>query len=66
LHDNLQWESIYAWNEETFGPNGTLGRASTREVVLLRDLRAALKRLNPELPTVAIESAVQMLTAFDS
>jgi len=33
---------------------------------LLRDLRAALKRLNPELPTVAIESAVQMLTAFDS
>ena len=38
----LGWESIYAWNDETFGPDGTLGRADTREVVLTRDLRAAL------------------------
>ncbi len=27
-----------------------LGRADTREVVLTRDLRAALARLNPQLP----------------
>ena len=46
----LGWESVYAWNEETFGPDGTLGRADTREVVLTRDLRAALVQLNPELP----------------
>ena len=37
----LGWESVYAWNEETFGPDGTLGRTDTREVVLTRDLRAA-------------------------
>ena len=50
LRDRLGWESAYAYNAETFGPQGTLGRPSEREVVLVRDLRAALARLNPELP----------------
>jgi type I restriction enzyme R subunit len=31
-----------------------LGRADTREVVLTRELRAALVRLNPQLPPAAI------------
>ena len=35
----------------------TLGRASEREVVLVRDLRAALQRLNPGLPESAREQA---------
>src|SRR5712691_1091960 len=65
LCDQLGWESIYAWNEETFGPTGTLGRASERDVVLVRDLRAALKRLNPTLPESAIAEAVQTLTRVD-
>jgi type I restriction enzyme R subunit len=56
LKNNLAWESVYAWNEETFGPGGMLGRADTREVILTRDLRAALERLNPQLPTEAIAS----------
>ena len=47
LHDQLHWDSVYAWNDETFGPNGMLGRGSEREVVLARDLREALVRLNP-------------------
>ena len=47
LHDHLGWESVYAYNTETFGPKGTLGRKSEREAVLVRDLRAALARLNP-------------------
>ena len=42
LHDVLGWESIYAHNDETFGLNGTLGRASEREVVLVRELRDLL------------------------
>ncbi len=58
LEKVLGWESVYAWNEETFGPDGTLGRADTREVVLTRDLRAALVRLNPQLPPAAIDEAV--------
>ncbi len=65
LHDVLGWESIYAFNDETFGPNGTLGRASEREVVLVRDLRAALKRLNPTLPESAREQAIAKLTRVD-
>lgn len=65
LRDKLGWESVYAWNEETFGPAGTLGRANTREVVLTRELRAALARLNPELPPAAIADAVQQMTRHD-
>ena len=29
LHKRLGWDSIYAWNNETFGPEGTLGRTDT-------------------------------------
>ncbi len=61
----LGWDSVYAWNEETFGPEGTLGRADTREAVLARDLRAALERLNPGLPASAIDDAVRDLTVYD-
>lgn len=65
LRDELGWQSVYAWNEETFGPAGTLGRADTREVALTRDLRAALTRLNADLPPAAIESAVHQMTRHD-
>ncbi|MCX6910299.1 MAG: type I restriction endonuclease subunit R, partial [Verrucomicrobia bacterium] len=36
-----------------------------REVVLTRDLRAALARLNPQLPPAAIAEAVQNMTRHD-
>ena len=65
LEQELGWESVYAWNEETFGPDGTLGRTDARDAVLIRDLRAALKRLNPDLPVSAIEDAVRALTVYD-
>jgi len=65
LRDVLGWESLDAHNEETFGPTGTLGRASERDVVLVRDLRAAVDRLNPELPPSARTQAVERLTRVD-
>lgn len=65
LRDALGWESVYAWNQETFGAAGTLGRGSEREVVLVRDLRAAVERLNPTLPHEARERAVSALTVMD-
>ena len=65
LRDRLGWESVYAYNAETFGPQGLLGRSSERDVVLARDLRAALARLNPDLPIVAREQAVETLTRTD-
>lgn len=36
LARELGWESVYAYSTETFGPEGTLGRTSDREVVLTR------------------------------
>ena len=65
LKNALGWESVYAWNDETFGPGGTLGRASTSEAVLIRDLRAALERLNPDLPRAAVDEAMRALTVHD-
>jgi type I restriction enzyme R subunit len=49
LHDVLGWENSYAFNDEAFGPTGTLGRASEREVIFVRDLRAARDLLLPRL-----------------
>ena len=65
LQDVLGWESVYAFNDETFGPDGTLGRADTREMVLLRDLRAAITRLNPHLPATAVEEAAARMARHD-
>ena len=65
LHDHLGWQSVYAYNAETFGPEGSLGRNNEREAVLLRDLRVALGRLNPDLPASALEQAVEKLTRTD-
>ena len=65
LEQALGWDSIYAWNRETFGRDGTLARTDTKEAVLTRDLRAALERLNPDLPTAAIADAMRDLTVYD-
>ena len=59
LEQVLGWDSVYAFNDETFGPSGTLGRTDTTDAVLTRDLRAALARLNPALPTSAIDDALR-------
>ena len=63
LEAQLGWESIYAYNTETYGPDGTLGRASDKEVVLTRFLRKALMKLNPGLPDSAYDDAVRQITA---
>lgn len=65
LKDTLGWDTVYAFNEETFGPGGTLGRKDTTEAVLTRDLREALERLNPDLPPSAIADALRALTLHD-
>ena len=59
LERQLGWQSIYAYNTETFGPDGTLGRANDGEVVLTRYLRRALENYNPGLPDGAYENAIR-------
>ena len=63
LERQLGWESVYAYNNEDFGPDSLLGRASDREVVLERPLREKLAELNPGLPQAAYDDAVRQLTA---
>ncbi len=56
----LGWQTIGAF-DEVFGTGGTLGRESAGEVVLLRHLVPALKKLNPKAPPEAIDAAVTEL-----
>ena len=64
LCDQLGWKSVYAYNQETYGSEGLLGRNSDREVVLTRYLRQALEKLNPDLPAVAYEEAVRQVVDY--
>lgn len=58
--DVLEWQTVNCY-DETFGANGTLGREHRGEVVLVSRLRPALEKLNPTLPSVAIELAIAEL-----
>ena len=64
LRDALGWNSVLAYNDETFGPGGTLGRKSDRDIVLTRYLRAALEKLNPGLPEAAYDDAVRQVADY--
>ncbi|WP_176044614.1 type I restriction endonuclease subunit R [Burkholderia vietnamiensis] len=61
LEEKLGWRSVFAFNEETFGPEGTLGRRSDREVVLTRILGEKLIELNPGLPDAAYQDALRQI-----
>ena len=63
LEKQLGWQSVYAYNNEDFGPNSLLGRVSDREVVLTRILRRKLTELNPGLPDEAYDDAVRQIVA---
>ena len=57
----LGWQVITAWQNESFGAEGLLGRDNKTEVVLERHLLAALKRYNPDLPDLAYKRAVEKI-----
>ena len=63
LEQLLGWQSVYAYNNEDFGPDSLLGRFSDREVVLIRPLREKLVSLNPGLPDAAYDDGVRQITA---
>jgi type I restriction enzyme R subunit len=56
--DELGWEVVNAYGEWSSGKSD-LGRDGKREVVLTSGLISALQRLNPDLPQMAIEGAVE-------
>ncbi len=64
LRDQPGWESVYAYNQETFGPDGLLGRNSDHEVVLTRYLKQALQKFNKGLPETAYDEAVRQVVDY--
>jgi type I restriction enzyme R subunit len=62
LFAELGWLTVSAL-EESFGRNGTFGRETKSEIILIPGLHAALERLNPALPSEAISSATEELTS---
>ncbi len=66
MEETLGWTSVVAFNNEDFGPDSLLGRASDREVVLTRSLKAKLIELNPGLPDAAYEDAVRQMAAISA
>jgi type I restriction enzyme R subunit len=66
LQDHLGWETLLAYNAETFGEGSTLGRTEKHEVVLKRILLQKLEEFNPNLPTKAYEEAYNKLTEESS
>jgi type I restriction enzyme R subunit len=61
LLSKLGWQTANCFYEK-FGENGTFGRETSSVVVLVPRLRAALVRLNPDLPSEAIDLAIEELT----
>ena len=58
---DLGWDVVNAY-QETLGLDGTLGRTSQHEVVVVPRLRTGLERLNPGLPATAIDKAIEEIT----
>lgn len=58
LEKELGWKSVYAFDNEVLGEQGTLERKTQGEVVLTRHLRLALKSLNPWMMDKQMTEAV--------
>lgn len=62
MEKELGWTSIYAYDKEVLGEDGTLGRSSYHEVLLTRRFRQALKKLNPWINDKQIAEAIERMT----
>ena len=61
LRDELGWDVAFAYDKEVLGKNGTFGRESYRDILLLRYFHEALKRLNPWINDRQISEAQKLL-----
>ncbi len=61
LRDELGWDVRFAYNMEVLGKNGTFGRESYKEILLLRYFHEALKTLNPWINESQISEAQKAL-----
>ena len=66
LSDKLGWDVVFAYNTEVLGENGTLGRKSYKEIVLVRYLKKALFDNNDWMTEDYANEAVKILCAYVS
>ncbi len=62
LFSELEYETASCFYEKVGTSGSTLGRETTAEVILIPKLRTALQKLNPDLPSDAINLAIETLT----
>lgn len=66
MENELGWESVYAFDSEVLGLNGTLGRRSYHDVLLTARFSQALKSLNPWMTDVQVIEATERMTEYMS
>ncbi|NUO00207.1 MAG: type I restriction endonuclease subunit R [Saprospiraceae bacterium] len=63
IFKEMGWQTANVYRGETFGVNGTLGRASEADVVLKERFLAAVRVLNPGLPEAAYLAAFEAISS---
>ena len=61
--NELGWDTLLAFNKESFGEGSSLGRLDKKEVVLKRFFLERIRAFNPNLPERAYQEAYEKLTA---
>ncbi|HOY20844.1 MAG TPA: type I restriction endonuclease subunit R [Haliscomenobacter sp.] len=61
FYSRLGWDTVLAYNRESFGEASSLGRLNKKEVVLRRIFLEKIEALNPGLPAKAYAEAYEKL-----
>ena len=64
LKNVLGWDVVFAYNKESLGESGTLGRKSYKEIVLTQYLRQAMFNFNGWLTDELCDTAVKTLLSY--
>ena len=64
LKDKLGWDVVYAYDTEVLGEDGTLGRKSYKDILLVRYLRNALFENNDWMTEEYCAAAIKTLSAY--
>ncbi|NBJ92920.1 type I restriction endonuclease subunit R [Parablautia muri] len=59
LKEELGWRVELAYNAEILGDNGSFGRKSYKDILLIRYFKDALKKLNPWITPELVEDALK-------
>lgn len=59
--NQLGWDTLLAFNKESFGEGSTLGRLNKKEVIIKKIFLEKLKQFNPNLPDQAYNLAYEKL-----